>query len=78
MDQEIKKVIEMGAIDALQKKIDSLMWDITNNVWGGIRKTTKDGFIFIRLEAAIDSAEKILVEMRKIFDALKEIAPDNK
>ena len=70
----IERTKHDGAVQALSRRIDRLIFELTNRNWDGIKENSH----FCRLGDAISDAEIILKQMRETLDALRELEPDNR
>jgi hypothetical protein len=69
----IECIKKQGAIDALHRRIDSLIHQLGSSVWTSIKSHSR----FVRLSEAISNGENILLEMQELLAALQELDPDN-
>lgn len=70
---EIEDIVKAGAITGLKREAERLIHSLVNANWSDIKERS----VYCRLGEAIDDAEAILGEMRKVLEALKELEPEN-
>lgn len=70
---DIEKIKTDGAIRAIKSRIDAVSHEIGNRPTQNVKNNDR----YIKFEAALNTAEDLLRDLRELFEELKRLEPGN-